>query len=112
VAGDLTSEQIEQLKAMFTFFDKDGSGTVDREEILAAFSATMNARKREEKEAQEEMLKGNNTALMENKQAELSDNQVGNWISMAHIEGHHEGKEELDFSEFCALFKSTLAQDD
>jgi hypothetical protein len=93
---------------MFEFFDKDKSGTVDRQEIMLAFQSTSenNVKKNEE-------TTGNSTILFENEKAGLQESKVDKWISSAHIEGHHEehiDKLELDFMEFVALFKSTFLE--
>lgn len=64
VAPEVRADKIDQLRALFALYDKDGSGTVSLDELKAAFSSVQTlygskAPEVGEEEAMEAELKGN-----------------------------------------------------
>ena len=90
----LTREQLKKLKAMFEFFDKDGSGGIDKFEITEVLEKLASNKK---KEVTSDKLNED-----EDKGVDLSDAEA----LISSVQGHE--AEELDFEAFCRMFKSLV----
>jgi len=90
----LTREQLKKLKKMFEFFDKDGSGGIDKFEIVEVLEKLANNKK---KDFTSDKLNDD-----EDKGVELSDAEA----LIASVQGHD--AEELDFDSFIIMFKSLV----
>lgn len=100
-AKELSEEDMQQLKAMFNFFDKDRSGDVNREEILAALETTSKNKKQ------------NAISTEEDAPAQSSSSGLGSMINEEMIidmmkSVDNDDNAELDFDEFVKLFKNIL----
>ena len=100
-AKELSAEDMQQLRAMFNFFDKDRSGDVSRDEILAALETTSKNKK------QHSQFDGDDGG------APQQPGGLGSMINedmiidmMKSVDG--DGNAELDFDEFVQLFKNIL----
>ena len=90
----LSRQQLNKLKKMFEFFDKDGSGGIDKFEIVEVLEKLANNTK---KDLTSEKLNED-----EDKGVDLSDAEA----LIASVQGHD--AEELDFDSFIIMFKSLV----
>lgn len=101
-AKELTDEDMQQLRAMFNFFDKDRSGDVSRDEIIAALETTTKNKKVKESFDEEntntQPQGGGGLGSMINEEMIID--------MMKSVDG--DGNAELDFDEFTKLFKNIL----
>ena len=90
----LTQEQLKKLKAMFEFFDKDGSGGIDKYEIVDVLQKLSDNKKKE--------VTSDKVNDDEDKGVELADAEK----LISSVNGHD--AEELDFDNFVRMFKSLV----
>ncbi len=90
----LTQEQLKKLKAMFEFFDKDGSGGIDKYEIVDVLQKLADNKKKE--------VTSDKVNDDEDKGVDLADAEA----LISSVNGHN--AEELDFDNFVRMFKSLV----
>ena len=106
-AKELSVEDMQQLRAMFNFFDKDRSGDVNREEILAALETTSKNKKQFNSISTDEEGGGGGG------KHGGGGGGLGSMINEEMIidmmkSVDSDGNADLDFDEFVKLFKNIL----
>lgn len=94
---ELTVDEIKQLKAMFIFFDSDKSGTVDRDEIRNVLKNTV-----KNQNIKAKSILGDSDGMNELDAESHAMSTIDTMIDSVDNDGDHQ----LDFNEFCLLFKS------
>ncbi len=94
---ELTVDEIKQLKAMFIFFDSDKSGSVDRNEIRNVLKNTV-----KNQSIKAKSILGDCEGLDELDAESHAMDTIDTMINSVDTDGDHQ----LDFDEFCLLFKS------
>ena len=94
---ELTVDEIKQLKAMFIFFDSDKSGSVDRNEIRNVLKNTV-----KNQSIKSKSILGDCEGLNELDAESHALDSIDTMINSVDTDGDHQ----LNFDEFCLLFKS------
>lgn len=101
-AKELTVEDMQQLRAMFNFFDKDRSGDVNRDEILAALETTSKNKKQSSVNTDDD---GAAAPVSSGLGSMINEDMI---IDMMKSVDGEDGDGNLDFDEFVKLFKNIL----